>query len=221
MKLRYLGIVFSVAFLFVLSASANAATIQPYTANSSFAVDSADQPGTGAAVTSSALWAGSATNLNNGGGGGYENGITVAAGLQPGDYVTYTFDLTNAGNGWDITGITSYASWDTASGGRSRQGYSVTATLKNGKTVNVLPAQTYVDGTDSAATKVEISGLQLSGVTSLTFSDFVSAPAPGAGNIYHEIDVFGTASQVPEPSTLLMIVTGISAILAYAWRKRK
>ncbi len=38
-------------------------------------------------------------------------------------------------------------------------------------------------------------------------------------NVYREIDVFGAA--VPEPSTLVLLATGLLGLLCYAWRKRK
>jgi hypothetical protein len=211
--------VLAVVAIVVAASVAQAETISTDTASSSFAVSSTDQPGTGATLAGGG-WAGSVANLNNGGGGSLEGGIGAGTGLSSGDYVTYIFDLTNAAYGWNINRITSYASWDTSMGGRTRQGYSVTATLMDNSTVQTLAPQTYVDGTDCYATKVDITGLGLTGVKSLTFSDFVNCPSAGLGNIYHEIDVFGTAT-VPEPGAVVLLTTGLIGMLSYAWRKRR
>lgn len=223
---RFVSAFAVLAIIAVTAGIAQATSIAVYESDAaSFGVSATDVPGTGATITGGG-WAGSAAVLNNanaaeasGANGGLELGISAAAGLEPGTSVTYTFDLTNAASGWNISQITTYASWAPDVGGRSRQGYSVTATLMNNSTVQVLAPQTYIDGFGRATTKVDITGLGLTNVKSLTFSDFVGVEA-GMGSIFHEFDVFGTAS-IPEPGTMALLATGLLGLLCYAWRKRK
>lgn len=224
---RFVSAFAVLAIIAVAAGIAQATSIAVFDSDTaSFGVSATDVPGTGATVTGGG-WAGSAASLNNasaaeavGGAGSLELGIGAGAGLEPGASITYTLNLTNAASGWDISQITTYASWASDVGGRSRQGYSVTATLIDNSVVSVLAAQTYIDGTDKAATKVDITGLGLTGVKSLTFGNFAIAPNGSMGNIFHEVDVFGTAT-VPEPGTLALCATGLIGLLCYAWRKQK
>jgi hypothetical protein len=208
----------------VLAASvAQATVITPYVSDTgSFPVSDTDQPGTGATIMPGAVvWVGSAANLNNGGGGSLEGGVSAGCGLQPGNVFGYSLSPTNAPLGWNVNEITSYASWDAGGGGRSSQGYSVIAYGADWSVKGVLPAQTYVDATGKVASKVDITDLGWTGVSMLVFRDFIAAP-PGLGNVYHEFDVFGTpTSNVPEPGTIVLLATGLIGLLCYAWRRRK
>lgn len=73
---------------------------------------------------------------------------------------------------------------------------------------------------DSAQTGLAIA----TGVEKLRFTFFDISGTGGFGGgaqtCYREIDVFGVSS-VPEPSTIVLVLTGMLGLLAYAWRKRK
>jgi hypothetical protein len=45
-------------------------------------------------------------------------------------------------------------------------------------------------------------------------------PAASSRGIWHDFSLTGTVS-TPEPSTLMLLVTGLIGLLAYAWRKRR
>ncbi len=203
---------------------APAYTVNPYASNADdyFGSDS-DQPGTGATLTfSGTYWAGNLTSLNNGGDSTFDQGDSInnGYGLYQGMSVTYTFDLTNAQNGWNIDEITSYAAWDDL---RTYQQYSVLATFANNTTQYVIgsaDAGVSFIGEGNLSTKIDITGLGLTGVTSLTFSNF-GTTSMGMGAVYHEIDVFGSATTIPEPMSILILASGLFGLLAYAWRKKK
>ncbi len=207
-----------------LAGVAPAYTVNPYASNADdFLGSNSDQPGTGATLTfSGTYWAGNLTSLNNGGASTFAQGDSIGNGygLYQGMSVTYTFDLTNAPNGWNIDEITSYAAWDEK---RAYQEYSVLATFADKTPQYVIgsaDAGVSFIGEGNLSTKIDITGLGLTGVTSLTFSNFGTA-SMGMGTVYHEIDVFGSASPIPEPSSIIILMTGLFGLLAYAWRKRK
>jgi len=216
------------AIMVVLACVAGVApayTVNPYAADTdAYSGSNSDQPGTGATLTSAGdTWnAGSVTNLNNGGSSTFALGDSISNGyaLTQGTSVTYAFNLTNALKGWNIDEITSYAAWDD---NRTYQQYSVLATF-------VDKAPQYVIGSADAgvsfigeghlSTKIDITGLGLTGVTSLTFSNFGTSTI-GMGAVYHEIDVFGSATTIPEPSAIVILASSLFGLFAYAWRKRK
>jgi hypothetical protein len=220
----------------VLAASvAQAAIINVSTSDASFAVSSTDIGETSATVTGRSTWGGgtglgslanlngrgAATNETTAGNGSLELGTGAGVSFEPNNSngVVFTFDLTNAPLGWNVNEITSYASW----GGRALQEYSLSAvvTVAGVDTwVDVLPTTAYYSGSANAS-KVDITNLGLTGVKSLTFSNFGYGPGGSLGNIYHEIDVFGAATTAPEPGTIVLLATALIGLLAYAWRKRK
>ena len=58
--------------------------------------------------------------------------------------------------------------------------------------------------------------------TTLPLSTFNEVVIAGAGGGYPGwIDSISLTSAVPEPTTITLLVTGVVALLAYAWRKRK
>jgi hypothetical protein len=43
----------------------------------------------------------------------------------------------------------------------------------------------------------------------------------GAGTVVDNVRVTATPTATPEPSTLVLLASGLIGLLAYAWRKRK
>jgi len=159
--------------------------------------------------------------------------ITDANAIWGGASITIAFDTSVNKKGYDITGIQSYAGWDTGANGRSNQGYQIDITFVGGKTATLLAKQSWAN-TDPVSywTQVVIanesgtgvlsngSGVVATGVESVTFSNTDDAAAVGPV-AYREFQIIGAATTIPEPNTIMMVVTGMIGLLAYAWRKRK
>jgi hypothetical protein len=150
--------------------------------------------------------------------------------FYPGSSITYTFNTTAAPKGYDITRLETYMGWDTASNGRSNQGYRVDLTFMDNSTATLIakadfepnnPAcyWTQVVHSDSSGVLDNGSGVVATGVKAVTFADFSAANAAGPVMI-RELDIFGVAT-VPEPGTVVLLATGLVGLLAYAWRKRR
>jgi len=159
--------------------------------------------------------------------------ITDANAIWGGASITIAFDTSVNKKGYDITGIQSFAGWDTGANGRSNQGYQIELTYVGGTTKTLL-AKTSWSNSDPICywTQVSIansngsgvldngSGVVATGVESITFSNTDAAAAEGPV-AYREFQIIGAATTIPEPSTIMMVVTGMIGLLAYAWRKRR
>ena len=146
--------------------------------------------------------------------------------------ITYTFDMVASPNGYDITKIATYMGWVPVGNGRSNQGYQVDLTFAD-DTTDTLIAQATFEENDPACYWTQVihtnsgggimdngNDVIATGVKSVTFRNFDAARASGPVMV-RELDIFGTATVIPEPSTIILLVTGIFGLLAYAWRKRK
>jgi hypothetical protein len=156
--------------------------------------------------------------------------------LNAADTVTITFDITTNTLGYDITGITSIFGWNSASNGRSNQGYSVdlgfvggaTATLANGthwepnSPANYWTQVSFANsgGGTLASDTIDLNGggaaagtgVTATGVESITFTISQGANSGGGVIVAREFDVFGVAT-IPEPSTALLGSLGVLGLL--------
>lgn len=166
--------------------------------------------------------AGGVAVLNNGtygtisGGNPGNNSLfaTAGGGSGSGDFVTYTLDLAASPQGYNITGIDSYAGWNDS--GRDQQFYTAAystvadpGTFIPITTVNYNPAA----GGDPVANRVSITdttGTLATNVAAVRF-DFDPGTENGYSG-YTEFDVFG--APVPEPTALGLLGLGATGLLA-------
>lgn len=132
--------------------------------------------------------------------------------------LTFTFNTSVNTNGYNLTGIRTFASWDD---GRDGQAYTVQYATVSAPTTWVSLGQVLnfnAANSNTASTMVAItdgSGTLASNVAGLRF---VFAGYENSGTAYREFDVFGTAA-IPEPSTYAALL-GALALGAAAWRRR-
>jgi hypothetical protein len=148
--------------------------------------------------------------------------------------VVMTFDLTGSATGYDIDSIASVAGWSSNTHNHAAQSYDVQVSLVGSAAYTSLnitgPAalggivsyDPFAGNIGASSTRVTVtddsSGPIASGVDSIRFI-LISTPDNITNDtVYKEIDVFGTATVVPEPSsTLLLGLGGLALIL----RRRK
>ena len=182
----------------------------------------------GVTPATSGTYAGDSNGINDG--VSVASSLTATGGniyLSTNGNVTMTFDLTGSVTGYNITSIDSIAGWNTNAQHHAAQFYEVlvsavgsaaytslnlTGGATSGGKVSYDPF-----GSGQGATKVTItddsSGIIASGVDSIRF--ILTHQADGLDNdtVYHEIDVFGAATAVPEPSVALLGGLGLIALM--------
>jgi hypothetical protein len=138
------------------------------------------------------------TNLNNGDSGmAYWNEDRLAA------VVTYEFNTAAKPNGYDITGINSFAGYPGSNGAtQANQGYQLLVRKVGSSTfehVGVFHNSPYTSANSvNASTKISLtdpSGVIASGVDAVRFvliDHGQNYHATNAGSVYREIDLFGT-----------------------------
>lgn len=170
--------------------------------------------------------------------------------LDPGEHffgttasLTFTFDVSTNTAGYDITQIDSVFGWKIASSGRSNQGYSIELTFVNDSTAFLVDSTvwepnsptsywTVVSFTNNGggalnSDTININGggasagntIVASGVKAITFANFSNANAGGNVN-GREFDIFGTATVVPEPSSIAALF-GLASLFFLGSRRRK
>ena len=92
-------------------------------------------------------------------------------------------------------------------------------------TVNYHPFNpTATGGTDSTSSEVTLTNLDISGVKSIRFALVPSTGASGVnaqgGAALQEFQVFGSVTQIPEPSTYAMMLAGLGALGLAHWARR-
>lgn len=79
----------------------------------------------------------------------------------------------------------------------------------------------YYPNGDARAYQIDLSTLNLTGVTSVQLKFHQSGDYGREWTSLNEIQFFGTVTPAPEPSTMALLVAGLVALLAYAWRRRR
>ncbi len=178
-------------------------------------------------ATSDGLYGGNVNNLNDGLKYGTQGqGSTQGAdAFSAGGTCTITFNTSVNTAGYNITEIQTFAWWYPANAGL--QNYDVAySTVSNPTFVALISTGTQGSATFSssqAETQVTIvdslGAVLATGVKALQFT--FHTPAGSTNSNMGEIDVFGTATQTPEPGTLALLAAGLAGLLCYAWRKRR
>ena len=132
---------------------------------------------------------------------------------------TATFDLNIAVHtlGYDITSMQSFMGWSTVSMAQGNQTYTVAVSAVGSAAYTDIATVAYtpfadVSGTDydSHVLITDSTGTLATGVDSIrfTFLDPLLSVTPGGGGfpgtLVRELDVFGTAATVPEPSAMML-----------------
>ncbi len=131
-------------------------------------------------------------------------------------FVTLTFNLNTVVNtlGYDITSITSIYGYGN---GWADQIYDVEyATVANPATYLALSSVSYKPGSSVPSSMVALtddSGVLASGVNSVRFTLYSNPDKGNDVGIVRDLDVFGTATAVPEPSAALLGGIGLLALL--------
>jgi hypothetical protein len=118
--------------------------------------------------------------------------------------VTVNFDLSVHTNGYDISGINTYAAWNTLNGGRSDQEYTLTVICMDDSEAEITSGTHYANTTTATDENGEINvwtevhitddtGIIASGVKSIRF-DFLTGANAGGTATYTEFDVWGVPS---------------------------
>lgn len=140
------------------------------------------------------------------------NGAWTADGAT----ATYDLGLGTNGLGWDITSIQSIAAWVNV--GFGDQAWTVAVSTDDVSYDNV--ATVFYDPTsDGGSTKVTLTDLDISGIQYIKFTaNLITGNGNGDVFIWREIDVEGTATAVPEPSSAALLGLGGLALIL---RRRK
>ena len=172
----------------------------------------------------SAATGGAANNGIHGLGSGDNGEITFWLGAVANDTYTITYDLNTAVNtlGYDITSLQTINAWRDNSGNQKNQNYTVAvSTVDSGvaftdlATVAFLPFDTT---SQAGASRVNITedttGILATGVDQIRFTYTVPDPAgTQASPTIREIDVFGVATTIPEPSSTALLGLGTLGLL--------
>lgn len=120
--------------------------------------------------------------------------------------ITFTFDTSINTNGYSLSAIRTFASWDT---GRDGQSYTVKyATVSDPTNYLTLHSLTAYNPTSSSdtITAVELTASLGSLATNVASLQFVFSGFENGGTAYREFDVIGSATAaIPEPSTYAAI----------------
>ena len=151
------------------------------------------------------------------------HGVTFAAagssveGAFPNGGATATYNLGLGANnlGFDITSVQSLAAWVNASFGN--QAWTMAVQPAGGgafRDIATVDYQPLPGGTSIGATKVSLTGLNITGIQSVRVTTIVlNGGNSGGAFVWRELDVFGAPTVVPEPSATLLLSLGGLALL--------
>lgn len=128
-------------------------------------------------------------------GGGFEAQFNTGS-------ITINFNTFLNSNGYNITGVNTYAAWDTGAGGRSDQEYTLTVIFMDNSTEVITSGTHYNNDVTTASengevnvwTEVKISdvtGIIAEGVKAIRF-DFLTTANAGGTATYTEFDIIGS-----------------------------
>lgn len=134
---------------------------------------------------------------------------------------TLTFNLAGSATGYDITSIVSIYGWANGAHRFSEQNYSISFATVGNPTLTLFDSIAYdpfgdSDG-DAASSKVtwteDTTNVLASGVTAIRFT-FTSSDSSAVVGVIREIDVFGSATAIPEPSSITLFgFAGLALVL--------
>ena len=175
-------------------------------------------------VTSTATHASfPAANLNDG-----AAGASVVADstyyVSPGNFpatVTFDLDVTTNTLGYDLTSIDTFMGWATVASEQANQIYSVEVSLVGSATFTALTNVNYTPFSgdsagayESRVTITDDAGVLASGVDQIRFTFSDPGGGTAAGTVVNEIDIQGTATAVPEPSSsALLSLSGLALLI--------
>ena len=128
----------------------------------------------------------------------------------------YDLGLGINGLGWDITSIQSIAGWVNVDFGD--QAWTVAVSTDDVSYDDVATVD-YGPTSNGGSTKVTLTDLDISGIQYIKFTaNLITGNGNGQVFIWREIDVEGTATAVPEPSSAALLGLGGLALI---FRRRK
>lgn len=137
---------------------------------------------------------------------------------------TMTFTLTGSATGYDITSITSIYGWQDTRTVYSAQHYDVLVSTVGSSTFTPLfsvdydPFATNGEGSSQVDVTENSTGILASGVDQIRFVMRSDGSNPNVVGVIREIDVFGAATSVPEPTSMLLL--GLGGLLTVRRRRR-
>ena len=136
--------------------------------------------------------------------------------------ITFAFDTSINTNGYSLSAIRTFASWDT---GRDGQSYTVKyATVSDPTNYLTLHSLTAYNPTSSSntITAVELTASLGSLATNVASLQFVFSGFENGGTAYREFDVIGSATAaIPEPSTYAAILGALALAGTAILRRRQ
>ena len=155
--------------------------------------------------------------------------------------VTYTFMLNTSENtaGYDITSVSTFTGFnqDNYYATLAQQKFELQmskvgddtwftlgtyAHAPMGEVVKVPVSEfiTLTDSTGGALAYGENTATNIDGVRFVFMDPEPAYVSYKDGTMFQELDVVGTASVVPEPSTIALLLSSVFGLIAYGWRKR-
>jgi hypothetical protein len=159
------------------------------------------------------------------------SGVAAQAAMAgEGESVTYTLDTTANTAGYDISEIDGYSGWSTARYGQRYElfvhhvGDAVGVFTELGGANNIIGWSPSPGSLTTVCTKVACTdtiGVLAGGVDQVEVLFHNDTSWPSNYVAYRELDIMGSPTPTPEPSTLIIASCGLICLLAYAWRKRR